>query len=205
MHARKLQRHTDPDPSGVRRSRITGRPVPLSGLPLPATVGPHQKIRWRKFKHLPQPYPALTTAIPHGSYTGIRNREVSPPTTTQNMVNPIRHPNLSSFSPSSDRPIRLMDVRGPEFRTTGRPVPLSGLPLPATVGPHQEIGWRKFGYLPQPYPTLTTAIPHGSSTGYWNSEVSPPTTPQKRSTLVQWPEPIRAFPSHSVMLPNSSL
>jgi hypothetical protein len=121
------------------------------------------------------------------------------------MVNPIRHPNLSSFSPSSDRLIRLMDVRGPDFKTTGRPVSLSRLPLSATVGPHQEIGWRKFGYLPQTYPALTTAIPHGSSTCSWNSEVSPPTTPQKRSTLVQWPEPIRAFPSHSVMLPNSSL
>lgn len=38
----------------------TGRPVLLFKLPFLYNVGPYQKVRWRKFKYLPQPYPVLT-------------------------------------------------------------------------------------------------------------------------------------------------
>lgn len=61
----------------VLKSSIIGRHVSLFGLPFLDTMGPHQKVVWRKSKCPSQPYTALTTAIPHRSYTGKRNNEAS--------------------------------------------------------------------------------------------------------------------------------
>ena len=56
----------------------------------------------------------------------------------------------------------------------GRHVPFFEKPLPATRGPHQKVGWRKFEYPTQPYPILTTTIPYGSYQGKRTSNVSLP-------------------------------
>ena len=65
----EIQRQTDPDPPKVHESGITRRPIPLFEVPLPDIVGPLQKVGWRKFEYPSQPYPVLTTAIPHRRQT----------------------------------------------------------------------------------------------------------------------------------------
>ena len=64
---------------GSNESGIIWWPVPLSILPLPGIVGPHQKIRWRKFEYPSQPYPVLMSSFPHRSYTCKQNNEASFP------------------------------------------------------------------------------------------------------------------------------
>ena len=64
---------------GFNKSGIIGQPVPLSVLPLPRTVGPHQKVGWHKFKYPSQPYPILTSIFPYRSYTSKWNSKVSLP------------------------------------------------------------------------------------------------------------------------------
>ena len=75
----ELQQQIDMDPPEVYKSGIIGRPVPLFELPLLGTLGPHQKVGWRKFENPSQPYPVLTTVFPHRSYTGKQTSKVSLP------------------------------------------------------------------------------------------------------------------------------
>ena len=60
----KLQRQTNRDPPGVYKSGIIGQPVLLFELPLLDTVGPLQKVGWRKFEYPWHPLPSPNNGFP---------------------------------------------------------------------------------------------------------------------------------------------
>jgi hypothetical protein len=82
---------------------ITGRPVPLSRLPRPATVRPHRRSDGVGPNLLGQNTQSLTPAFSHKRYTGFRNSEVSLPLHSEMTLNPAVSSNPGS---SSLRPIR---------------------------------------------------------------------------------------------------
>jgi hypothetical protein len=92
------------DPATGRESTkfgITGRSVPLSGLPRPTTVRPHRRSDGVCPNLLGQNTQSLTPAFSHKRYTCIRNSEVSLPLHSEMTLNPAvsSNPGYSSLSP----------------------------------------------------------------------------------------------------------
>jgi hypothetical protein len=77
---------------------ISGRPVPLSGLPRPATVRPHRRSDGVGPNLLGQNTQSLTSDFTHKRYTGIRNSEISLPLHSEMILNPAASSNLGSSS-----------------------------------------------------------------------------------------------------------
>ena len=143
--------------SEIWYSGISGRSVPLSGLPRPMAVRPLQKIGWRKSGSLPditQSYRRLSQ-LNVTQTSGIMRSpsHYTPEMTSGTELQLIR--SLSSFRQIDPASTTLGSTKS---GITGRSVPLSGLPRSRTVRPLQKIGWRKSGSLPNLYqpkvPTL---------------------------------------------------
>jgi hypothetical protein len=94
------------DPATSRentKSGISGRSVPLSGLPRPTTVRPHRRSDGLGPNLLGQTTQSPTPAFSHKRYIGIRNSEVFLPLHSKMTLNPAVSSNLGSSSLS---PIR---------------------------------------------------------------------------------------------------
>jgi hypothetical protein len=92
---------SDPAASIETKSEISGRSVPLSGLPRPATERPHRRSDGLGPNLLGQTIQSPTPAFSHKRYTGIRNSEVSLPLHSEMILNPAvsSDPGSSSLSP----------------------------------------------------------------------------------------------------------
>jgi hypothetical protein len=83
------------------KSEISGRSVPLSGLPRPATERPHWRSDGLGPNLLGQTIQSPMPAFSHKRYTCIRNSEVSLPLHSEMILNPAinSNPGSSSLSP----------------------------------------------------------------------------------------------------------
>jgi hypothetical protein len=103
-----LSDKSDPATGIETKSEISGRSVPLSGLPRPATDRPHRQSDGVCPNLLGQNTQSLTPAFSHKRYTCIRNSEVSLPLHSEMILNPAVSSDLGSSSLSPIRKLLLI-------------------------------------------------------------------------------------------------
>ena len=158
---------------GITKSGITGRPVPLSGLPRPQTVRPHRQLDGVSPNLFATLIQSFTAVFWHRRYANIRNNEASLPLHTRwpSWSGTLTYPN---FLPILTDGFGYRHLGITKSGITGRPVPLSGLPRPQTMRPHRQLD----DVSPNLFATLTqsfmAAFSHRRYACIWNSKASLP-------------------------------